>query len=63
MKDEQNLEFEKTEDELNLEFTNFKHKFQHFNFRDEKEIQDLEEKFKYNVFNSIGNMFSFKKKN
>ncbi len=62
MKEEQNLEVEKTQDEFNLHFVEHKNKLKHHNIRDDKEIQILEEKFKYNIFNSIGNMFNVKSK-
>ena len=55
------MEIEKSQDELNLDLSNLKHKFQHYNIREDKEIQILEEKFKYEIFNSIGNMFNVKK--
>lgn len=62
MKDEQSLEIEKNQEELNMTINDMKDKFKHYNIRDDKEIQILEEKFRYDIFNCIGNMFNLKNK-
>ncbi len=62
IKEEKNLEVEKSQDELNCDLLNLKNQYINYNFRDEKEILIIEENFKYNIFNSFSNMFSNKNK-
>jgi len=62
MKDEQNLEIEKIQEELNNEVSKLKNQLLIYNFKEEKDIQILEEKFKYDIFNAIGDMFNVKNK-
>jgi hypothetical protein len=62
IKEEKNLEVEKSQDELNCDLLNLKNQYINYKFRDEKEILIIEENFKYNIFNSFSNMFSNKNK-
>ena len=62
LKDEQNIELEKSQEDFITNGFEIKNKLKHLDTRNDKEIEIIEEKFTYEIFNSIGNMFNVKNK-
>ena len=58
--DEKKLEIQKIDDEYKIKIDDLKQEFIKYNFRSESAMQLIEEKFKLEVYNSVGNMFNFK---
>lgn len=58
--DEKKLEIQKIDDEYKIKVNDLKEEFLKCNLRGESEIQIIEEKFKLEVYNSVGNMFNLK---
>lgn len=60
LKEEKKNELEKIEEEYNVKIYDIKNEFSNNNVRGESEIQLMEEKFKLDVYNSVGNMINLK---
>jgi hypothetical protein len=58
--DEKKLEIEKIDDEYKIKVNDLKEEFMKSNLRGESEMQIIEEQFKLEVYNSVGNMFNLK---
>jgi hypothetical protein len=54
------LEIQKIDDEYRIKVNDLKEEFMKFNIRGESEMQIIEEKFKLEVYNSVGSMFNLK---
>lgn len=58
--EEKKLEVQKIDDEYKIKVDEYKEEFMKNNIRSESEMQIIEEKFKLEVYNSVGNMFNLK---
>jgi len=58
--DEKKSENQKIDDEYKIKINELKEELMKFNVRGESDVQIIEEKFKLDVYNSVGNMFNFK---
>ena len=62
MNQEKENEIKIKDDELENELKKMIYNFNNINLKDNKEVEILEEKFRFNIFNSIGEMFDLKNK-
>ena len=60
IEDEKKIEIIKIEDEYKENIKKIKEEFMQFNIRSESEVQIMEEKFKIEVHNCVGNMLNLK---
>lgn len=58
--EEKKNEVQKVEDEYRAKVNEIKEEYTRYNIRGESEVQLLEEKFKLEIYNSVGNMFNLK---
>ena len=58
--DEKKNEVEKIEEEYKIKTDQLKLEFMNSNIRGESEVQIMEERFKLDVYNSVGNMINLK---
>ena len=54
------MEIQKIDDEYKLKVNELKDEYTKYNIRSESAVQLIEEKFKLEVYNSVGNMFNLK---